>query len=105
MSHHASTRIARIAFGVCTIVLALAAPSLRAQKAEPAAPPVPNYDLAAQWTSQKVGKLVFDTSVTPRWLETSDRFWYAYRTREGRRFLIVDPVSYTHLTLPTILRV
>src|SRR5262249_16313964 len=27
-----------------------------------------NYELAARWTSQKVGKLVFDTSVTPRWL-------------------------------------
>ncbi len=25
--------------------------------------------------------------VTPRWLETSDRFWYAYQTREGRRVL------------------
>jgi len=96
MSHHASTRIA---FGVCTMVLALAAPSLRAQKAEPVAPPAPNYDLAAQWTSQKVGKLVFDTSVTPRWLETSDRFWYAYRTREGRRFSLVDPIKKTKAPL------
>ena len=25
-------------------------------------------------------RLVFDTSVTPRWLENSDRFWYAYQT-------------------------
>ena len=47
----------------------------------------PNYDLAAQWTSDKVRKLVFDTTVTPRWLETSDRFWYAYQTREGRQVL------------------
>ena len=62
MSHDASTRIARTALGVCTVVLALASPSLRAQKAEPVAPPAPNYDLAAQWTSQKVGKLVFDTT-------------------------------------------
>jgi len=96
---HASTRIARTAFGVCTLVLALAAPPLRAQKAEPAAPPAPNYDLAAQWTSQKVGKLVFDTSVTPRWLETSDRFWYTYQTREGRRFSIVDPIKKTKAPL------
>jgi dipeptidyl aminopeptidase/acylaminoacyl peptidase len=36
---------------------------------------------------------VFDTSVTPRWLEHSDRFWYAYQTREGRRFWFVDPVK------------
>src|SRR5688572_14141958 len=106
MSHPASTRVARTVFGVCTIVLGLTAPSLRAQKAEPAAPPrgphdagfaswggpSPNYDLAAQWTAQKVGKLVFDTTVSPQWLETSDRFWYSYRTREGRRFMIVDPI-------------
>ncbi len=30
-----------------------------------------NYELAARWTTQKVGKLVFDTSVTPHWLETT----------------------------------
>ena len=41
----------------------------------------------------EVSTLVFDTSVTPRWLETSDRFWYAYQTREGRRFYIVDPLK------------
>ena len=54
---------------------------------------LPNYDLAAQWTSEKVRKLVFDTSVTPRWLETSDRFWYSYQTREGRKFSLVDPIK------------
>ena len=36
---------------------------------------------------------MFDTTVTPRWLETSDRFWYAYQRREGRRFTLVDPVK------------
>src|SRR5688572_20100490 len=99
MSHDVSTRIARTALGVCTVVLALASPSLLAQRAEPVAPPAPNYDLAAQWTSQKVGKLVFDTSVTPRWLETSDRFWYTYRTRDGRRFSIADPIKRTKAPL------
>src|SRR5262245_11772694 len=59
----------------------------------------PNYDLAAQWTSDKVRKLVFDTTVTPRWLETSDRFWYAYQTREGRKFSIVDPIKRTKTPL------
>src|SRR6266498_579203 len=53
--------------------------------------PKPNYDLAANWTAQKVGRLVFDTTVTPRWLETGDRFWYAYQTRDGRKFYLVDP--------------
>ena len=42
---------------------------------------------------------MFDTSVTPRWLETSDRFWYSYNTREGRRFMLVDPVKKTKAPL------
>ena len=99
MLHHASTRVARTAFGVCTVVLALTSSSLRAQRVEPAAPPAPNYDLAAQWTSQKVSKLVFDTTISPQWLETSDRFWYTYRTRDGRRFTIVDPIKKTKAPL------
>jgi dipeptidyl-peptidase 4 len=60
-----------------------------------AAEPVPlhkaNYELASRWTGQKAGKLVFDTAVTPHWLEFSDRFWYAYETNRGRRFYLVDP--------------
>ena len=55
----------------------------------------PNYELAAAWTAQKVGRLVFDTSVTPQWLETGDRFWYSYQTRGERKFYLVDPVRKT----------
>jgi dipeptidyl aminopeptidase/acylaminoacyl peptidase len=95
-----AARAARSLFAVGTLAVALAsAPSLRAQKAELAPPPSPNYDLAAQWTAQKVGKLVFDTSVNARWLETSDRFWYGYQTREGRKFSLVDPVKKTKAPL------
>ena len=53
----------------------------------------PNYDLASRWTSSKVGKLVFDLAVTPHWLEESDRFWYPYETRQGKRYVIVDPLK------------
>ena len=94
---HAHARALRMAFSVCLLSLAAATPRLQAQKPDVAA--APNYDLAAQWTPQKVGKLVFDTTVTPRWLESSDRFWYAYQTREGRRFTLVDPVKRTKAPL------
>lgn len=57
------------------------------------APVTPNFDLGSRWTSAKVGKLVFDTSVTPHWMQTGDRFWYAYQTRDGRRFSLVDPLK------------
>ena len=61
--------------------------------------PKPNYDLASRWMATKVGKLVFDTSVAPRWAETSDRFWYAFETAQGRRFMLVDPLKRTKAPL------
>jgi dipeptidyl-peptidase 4 len=63
------------------------------------APVAPNFDLGSRWTSAKVSKLVFDTSVTPHWMQTGDRFWYTYQTREGRRFYAVDPVKKTKAPL------
>ncbi len=61
--------------------------------------PKPNYDLASRWMATKVGKLVFDTSVAPRWAETSDRFWYAFETAQGRKFMLVDPLKRTKTPL------
>src|SRR5215472_13681417 len=54
-----------------------------------------NYELAAQWTPAKMGKMVFDTAVTPHWLEQGDRFWYSFENSKGRKFYIVDPVKKT----------
>jgi dipeptidyl aminopeptidase/acylaminoacyl peptidase len=101
---HVVTRSARArSVAVWSFALALAA--------IPAASPIaqnggaqngghkPNYTLAAEWTAQKVGRLVFDTSVNARWLETGDRFWYAYQTRDGRKFNIVDPLKKTKAEL------
>ena len=53
----------------------------------------PNYELASRWMPAKVGKLVFDTSVSPRWAESSERFFYAFETAQGRKFQLVDPVK------------
>src|SRR5947209_10397874 len=53
----------------------------------------PNYELAAQWTVPKINKMIFDTQVTPHWLEFSDRFWYSYETRDGKRYFLVDPAT------------
>ena len=95
---HLTNRAVRAAIGVSTLAVALAvSPAIEAQKAP--SPITPNYELASAWTSQRVAKLVFDTSVTPRWLETSDRFWYSYQTRDGRRFFLVDPVKKTKTPL------
>ena len=42
---------------------------------------------------------MFDTAVTPRWMQTGDRFWYTYQTRDGRRFYMVDPLKKTKAPL------
>ena len=60
-------------------------------RADEAASRAPNYPLAAQWTIPHFNKLVFDVQVTPHWLEFSDRFWYSYETRDGKRYVLVDP--------------
>jgi dipeptidyl-peptidase 4 len=52
-----------------------------------------NYELASRWTAAKVNKLVFDTSVTPHWLETGERFWYSYETSQGKKWWLVDPAK------------
>ena len=52
-----------------------------------------NYQLAARFTSKKLEKMVFSTSVDPHWLKLSDRFWYEYETPNGKNWYIVDPVK------------
>src|SRR3970040_510048 len=90
----------RAVLAVCILALSVfAAPGLRAQNGAKPDGVAPNYELAAQWTSQKVSRLVFDTTVAPRWLEKSDRSWYAFQTREGRRFSLVDPAKKTKAPL------
>jgi len=34
-------------------------------RADNPAPQEPNYELASRWTTTKIGKLIFDTTVTP----------------------------------------
>jgi hypothetical protein len=101
MLSYVAPRALRMVLLACALALVVVpSPVLRAQNgaaanaASAAGVPqlTPNYEAAAQWTSQKVSKLVFDTTVTPRWLEHSDKFWYSYQTREGRKFYFVDPV-------------
>jgi len=60
--------------------------------AEPASP-APNYALESRFLPDNVNKLVFDLGVTPHWFSLSDRFWYSYRTSEGTKYYIVDPVK------------
>ena len=64
-------RVVRL--GALLVASALFPTPSMAAAGEERALPAPNYELASRWMPSKVGKLVFDTSVTPRWAETSDR--------------------------------
>jgi len=49
-----------------------------------------NYDLAERFSQRRLEQMVFSTTVNPNWLQNSNRFWYEWRTPQGRRFMIVD---------------
>jgi len=52
-----------------------------------------NYELAARFSPKKVGKMVFSTSITPRWFKNTDKFWYTWQTNEGTFYYVADPVT------------
>ena len=54
-----------------------------------------NYRLAGRFAPYKMQQLIFSTSVQPRWIEGSERFWYEWETSEGKSFHLVDPVQGT----------
>ncbi len=54
-----------------------------------------NYRLAGRFAPYKMSDLVYSTSVRPRWIEGSERFWYEWETSDGKTFYIVDPAAGT----------
>ena len=64
-----------------------------AQQTSPEPQATANYELAARFSSKRVSKMVFSTSVTPMWFKNSDRFIYAYETPSGNHWYLVDPVA------------
>src|SRR6056297_2433754 len=49
-----------------------------------------DYRMAELFSPSKMKKMVFSTSVRPNWLKTGDKFWYSYKTSEGKFYYIVD---------------
>lgn len=50
-----------------------------------------DYVRAESFMPQNVMKRLYRMSVTPNWIEETDRFWYKVNTREGKEFILVDP--------------
>ena len=54
-----------------------------------------NFKQAEKYSGRFLRQFSYGTSVTPRWIGESDRFWYSYKTSDGTRFWIVDPDAQT----------
>lgn len=54
-----------------------------------------NYDLAARWAPYRIDDLLHSTSISPRWIEGGETFWYSFETSEGTSYWLVDPVRGT----------
>jgi dipeptidyl aminopeptidase/acylaminoacyl peptidase len=74
-------------FMLVVLIIAFSGPILFAQNN-----PVENadYRLAERFSPTKIKKMVFSTSVNPRWLKTGDQFWFADTTSDGTFFYHVD---------------
>ncbi len=59
----------------------------------------PNYEQAAQYSTEYLRQFLYDTAVTPRWIGKTDQFWYSYRTSRGTHYYRVNPKLATKVPL------
>jgi len=52
-----------------------------------------NYQLGARFAPYKIRRMVYSTTVDPKWIEGSERFWYEWKTSDGSFYYIVDPTD------------
>ncbi len=54
-----------------------------------------NYRLAARFAPYRIREMVHSTTVRPRWIQGSEKFWYEWENSDGKFFYIVDPARGT----------
>ena len=88
----------------CTVWLLLAvafsgtAPATAQSGAQAEAGPA-NYRLAARFAPYKITRMIYSTTVAPRWIEGTERFWYQWETAAGRSYYLVDPATGARQTI------
>ena len=58
-----------------------------------------NFKAAEKFSQANLSKMLKSTSVSPKWFEESDKFWYSYTTTSGKNFYVVDPAKRTRTKL------
>lgn len=96
-ARHALLLAGACAMGLFGAILPSAAEAQAPARAESAlgGPGSANYPLAARFAPYRIQSLVHSTSVNPRWIEDSDRFWYTWQNSEGTFYYIVDAARAT----------
>lgn len=85
---------------VSAVLLLLLAPAAQAQELTDRVPlNKANYKQANKFSSSFLRKFTYDSTVRASWIPDSDTFWYSFRTSEGRRYWLVDPVAKTKVPL------
>ena len=54
-----------------------------------------NWELAARWAPYNTSEMLYDMTVSPRWISGTDNFWYDWETADGTHWYIVDPARRT----------
>jgi len=49
-----------------------------------------NLEMAERFTTENMRKMVGSTSVSPRWIEDTNNFWYTYENSEGTNWYYID---------------
>lgn len=57
------------------------------------------YEMAERFAGSKLSNMLFSTTVDPVWFQSGNKFWYSYKTGEGTRWYVVDPVARTRKPL------
>ena len=52
---------------------------------------LPEYLQAEKFTQDKLGTMLFSTTVDPHWFQQGNSFWYQYKTSEGTFWYVVNP--------------
>ena len=79
---------------LCITALLLCVVMASAQKAQgPKKADKANYEQASRFSAKRIGQLVYSTRIRPNWFRDSDKFWYSWKTSEGTKYYVVDPVT------------
>ncbi|MDR1645778.1 MAG: S9 family peptidase [Tannerellaceae bacterium] len=54
---------------------------------------IPEYTQARKFAPSNAEQLLFSYTLTPHYFNSSPKFWYEYKTSEGKKWYVVDPAA------------